>query len=184
MPRDTHLGYEWSSTFAIEKGFPRTKESAAMVAAELRRIQGNEPVLEPKAIVNAARPEDAKLHGAFTWNDAVAGERWREIQAANLQRGVRVCVIRKLEDGSERRSVPVAVFASIKPRDEVRGFRETLVALQEPSHRAALLREALRELRLFKARYRSLRELGEVMAAIDDLLERERAAAEAPLAEV
>jgi hypothetical protein len=157
MPRDVHLGYEWSSTYALEKGFPRTKESAAMVAGELRRIQGNAPVLDPRAVVNAARPEEAKL--------------WREVQAQNLQRGVRVVLIHRREDGREERSEPVAVYASIKPRDEVRGFRETLVSMQEPSHQAALLREALRELRLFKARYRVLSELGEVMTAIDALLE-------------
>lgn len=171
MPRDVHLGYEWSSTYALEKGFPRTKESAAMVAGELRRIQGNAPVLDPRAVVNAARPEEAKLHGAFTWQDAVAAERWREVQAETLQRGVRVVVIRRHEDGREERSEPVAVYASFKPRDEVRGYRETLVAMQEPSHQSALLREALRELRLFRARYRVLVGLGEVMMAIDALLE-------------
>jgi hypothetical protein len=177
MPRDTHLRYEWSSAYALERGFPRTPQSAAMVAAELRRIQGNAPVLEPTAVVEAARPDDAELHPAFTWNDAVAAERWRERQAQDLQRGVRVVMVRKLEDGTERHSAPVAVFASIKPEAEPRGYRETLVSLQEPSHRAVLLREAVRELRLFRARYKALLELAGVMASIDVLLERERAAA-------
>src|SRR3982751_1982284 len=155
MPRDVHLGYEWSNAWAVDKAFPKTAQSAALVADELRRIKGDAEVLEPRAVVAAARPKDAKLHAAFTWDNRVAGERWREVQAQNLQRGVRVVMIKRLEAGSEQRSAPVAVFASIRPLDEPRGYRETLVTLERPSHRAALLREALRELRLFRARYRA-----------------------------
>jgi hypothetical protein len=170
LPRDTQLGYEWSSAYSLEKGFPRTKDSAAMVVGELRRIQGNQAVLEPRAIVAAARPTDAPLHPAFTWNDAAAAERWREVQAQNLQRGVRVVVIRRDAAGREERSQPLPVYASIQPADEARGYRETLATLQEPDHREALMRAALRELRLFRARYKALVELAEVMDRIERVL--------------
>ncbi len=175
QPRDTHLGYEWGSTFSLHRGFKKTLETAALVAAELQRIQGNRETLEPEAVVDASRPEDAPLHPAFTWDDSEAAERWRVAQARDLQRGVRVVLIRTDGEG-EHRSEPVQMYASISPKDEIGGYRQVSVSIEVATHRRALLQEALNALGRFRAKYRVVTELSSLMGKIDELLEKQEAA--------
>ncbi len=175
QPRDTHLGYEWGSTFSLHRGFKKTPETAALVAAELQRIQGNRETLEPESVVFASRPEDAPLHPAFTWDDSEAAERWRVAQARDLQRGVRVVLIRHDDDG-EHRSEPLQMYASITPKGEVGGYRQVSVSIEVATHRRALLQEALNSLNRFRSKYRTVSELSGLMGEIDKLLEKQEAA--------
>ena len=57
---------------------------------ELERIKQRDGTIVPAAVVDEARPEDAVLHPAFEWVDPVAAERYREIQARQLIKRVRV----------------------------------------------------------------------------------------------
>jgi hypothetical protein len=53
---------------------------------ELKSIFEVNRELTPKIVVNAARKKDSPLHDRFEWNNAVAGEKYREVQAAELIR--------------------------------------------------------------------------------------------------
>mgnify|MGYP001809541431 CR=1 FL=1 len=57
---------------------------------ELERIKQRDGTLTAPAVVDEARPDDAVLHPAFEWQDPVAAERYREIQARTLIKKVRV----------------------------------------------------------------------------------------------
>jgi hypothetical protein len=57
---------------------------------ELERIKQRDGTIVPAAVVDEARPEDAVLHPAFTWNDPEAAEKYREIEARQLIKRVRV----------------------------------------------------------------------------------------------
>ena len=57
---------------------------------ELQRIYEDEGTLTAKVVVDSARPDDAPLHSRFEWNDTVAGERFREVQAMELIRSVTI----------------------------------------------------------------------------------------------
>lgn len=46
--------------------------------------------LTPQIVVEEARPKTAPLHGHFEWNNDVAGEKYRLVQAAELIRSVRI----------------------------------------------------------------------------------------------
>lgn len=82
------MTYEWRD----HPGFkPPTTLPADRAAAELERVrESNGGKLTPKDVVNEARPKTAVLHPCFEWKDAVAGELYREHQARNLIRAVRV----------------------------------------------------------------------------------------------
>lgn len=68
---------------------------AQTAGTELERIRvsygcNSFTALTPKAVVEEARPEDAPLHPAFEWDNDTAAEKYREHQATNLIRRVRV----------------------------------------------------------------------------------------------
>lgn len=171
MPQgDKHLRYEWGPLFKIDKQFPRTPESAAATAAELNRIQGNSPTLDHERIVEAAEPPESPIHYAFTWDDSIAARRWRLEQAGDLQRGLRMVIVRRDASETERKSPPAPVYASYRPEGGVRGTRELSVSLSDPVHRSALLDEAKAELARIRNRYQILTELAGVFEEIDRLL--------------
>jgi hypothetical protein len=57
---------------------------------ELERIKQRDGTITAPAVVDEARPDDAVLHPAFNWNDPDAAEKYREIQARQLIKRVRV----------------------------------------------------------------------------------------------
>ncbi len=52
--------------------------SAQMVGEQFEAIEKRDGTLTKAAIVDAARSEDSPMHGMFEWDDAVAGELYRE----------------------------------------------------------------------------------------------------------
>lgn len=60
---------------------------AAITSLENRRGR-----LTPGQVVEAARPEDSILHGYFEWEDSIAAESWRRVQARELIKRVKIVV--------------------------------------------------------------------------------------------
>ena len=63
---------------------------SAEVAAPVLEGLANENRLTAANLVDVSRPEDAPLHPEFEWRDDVAAERWREEQARQIIRCIRV----------------------------------------------------------------------------------------------
>lgn len=61
------------------------------IARELEKL-ADSGLLKPADVVNAARDKSSPLHGHFCWDDGEAAERWREEQARQLIRNVRITV--------------------------------------------------------------------------------------------
>lgn len=170
-PPEVREEYVWGTTFRLDAAFKRTKESAALVVAELQRIQGNQECLDPKDVVQSARNPTSPLHSAFTWDVEKAASLYNIEQARDLQRGPRkVTVVIDHGTGVERRTVPVPVYASYVAEGE-RGYREVAVAVSDFDHNRALLDEARRQLAGFRTRYAGLQELQELGRQIDTFLE-------------
>lgn len=104
--------------------------TAQTVGEELERIRlANDGMLTPSAVVRAATPKTAPLHGAFEWDNGKAGKQWREHQARNIVRAVRVVY-------SETESAPayVNVRAADPGEDEPRSYyQSTEVAVRNVS---------------------------------------------------
>ncbi len=156
------------------KNGSRVKGVSAQVAGETCAQLESEGRLTPHDLVEASRPEDAPMHKAFEWNDAVAAERYRETQASYIIRSIVV----KPEVTNE----PVRKFVSIsnpisedmdedmdedEPRQTYRAI-ETVVS--DESLRKQMLANAFSELAAFRRKYVSLSELADVFAAIDRLV--------------
>jgi hypothetical protein len=169
-PRDTHLGYEWGPIYKAKPALARTPENAGKVVREIKAAGAASPELRlPMAVVKRARNRRNLLHPFFEWDNGVAAERWREEQARDLMRSVRVVTVTVLSDGSRAMATPVPVFAAVTLPDQGRAYREVTVLTTTDAGRGALLREAVQQLERFRARYRAVVELTDVMRAIDHL---------------
>lgn len=112
--------------------------------------------LTPQIVVDEARPETAPLHTRFEWNDEVAGEKYRLVQAAELIRSVRIV----FSDNStgERKSVR-GFHSRHQAGDKERGgYAPTEELVQDELAVKLLLRELKREIADLKKKYGHLEE--------------------------
>ena len=72
------------------KEFSEDAITAQDAGEELARIHAERDRLTPQVVVDESRPEDAPLHPAFEWDNHLAGERYRHIQARDLIKTVEV----------------------------------------------------------------------------------------------
>lgn len=145
--------YQW-------KTGSRHKVSAA-VAAEVMDRLAEEDRLNAQELVEESRPEDAPLHSEFEWDDSVAAEKYREEQAGAL---IRHLVVRIEANDQE---YPTRQYFMIQPEAKI--YEPIQVILKDEDKTDLLLEQAKRELRAFKAKYACLKELAEVIKAIDSV---------------
>ena len=130
------------------------KADPAKVAKEI----GNKEVT-PQEILEKARNEKTELHKCFEWDDTVAAEKYRIIQAGNI---IRNLVYMPTETSKE----PIRVF-QISSEQSV--YMPTRLFLKNADEYECLLERAKAELQAFKKRYETLAELHEIFEEIDKL---------------
>lgn len=123
--------------------------------SQLLAIREKRQALTPQIVVDEARPEDHPLHHRFEWDDAIAGEAYRRVQAAELIRSVRV-TYRKDERRGDRQ---VRAFVAIRKDNTYEPIEEVI---EDDFARQLLLAEYERALREIKTRYGHLKEFIEI----------------------
>ena len=117
--------------------------------------------LTPEMVVDAARPVDHPLHDRFEWDDRVAGEAYRRVQAAELIRSVKVAYGTDPQ-GREKR---VRAFVSVQPEESAQSvYRPTEEVVQDPLAYRMLLKEMERDWKRFRARYAHLQEFHDLIS--------------------
>lgn len=114
--------------------------------------------LTPAGLVDDARGDAHPLHTRFEWDNAVAGDRYREVQAAQIIRSVKI-TYSETPEGEKS----VRAFLSVKrdPDDDLgaqSSYEPTEKVLTSDFQRELVLREFEREWRTFRARYSHLAE--------------------------
>ena len=115
--------------------------------------------ITPQNVVDLARNEDSVLHSDFEWNDSVAGEKYRKIQAAEM---IRMFVFTPAKEKNE----PTRVF-EISTQKNV--YKPTKMIVKNEDEYQALLKAALMELDNFKRKYHRLTELEKVFEAMEEV---------------
>lgn len=164
-------GYRWSGGPAI--GVPA--EEAARLFEELRNRDGE---LTVEAVVDAARPEDALLHDAFTWDNDVAAERYRHGQARGLIGRLRVVYVApdRVTEADTRAYVSRYVLERSgdtegSPTDEAHHkFKDVATVMEDPELRQRYIRVALAQIRSWRQTHRALDELADIFDAVDATL--------------
>lgn len=127
--------------------------------------------LTPAIIVDESRAEDAPLHNRFEWDDTVAAEQYRFLQAARIIRSVRITRAGNdtVEDDGPAEPEGVRAFLPVRGRDHDDAgswtYEPTRKALADPTSRRILLNEMRRDWRAFQSKYRALSEYAKLIEA-------------------
>lgn len=133
-------------------------QTAGEVCSELDRAG----MLSPSTLVDVSRPTDAPLHDAFEWDNDVAAEMYREVQAGHIIRSVEVVVTGTAE--------PTRAFVNVSMTG-TRHYTNIVRALECKDGRESLLQQAKNDMQAFKRKYSQLRELASVIKAMDKAIE-------------
>ena len=114
--------------------------------------------ITPQNVVNLARDEKSVIHNDFEWNDEIAGEKYRNIQARLM---IQNFVIETKEEKAPVRALQITT--------KISNYKPVEFFLKNEDEYQLLLKRALSELQAFKERYSSLAELEDVFKAIDEL---------------
>lgn len=110
--------------------------------------------LTPQIVVDEARPKGAPLHERFEWNDKLAGESYRRVQAAHLIRSVRIEYIDKSGESRDVRG-----FHAIRDAEpEKAGYVPTEEIIQDELSLKILLKQCERDIADLKSKYGHLKE--------------------------
>lgn len=148
-------------------GRPDVKHEAYL--GELLEIRAANPngLLLPEEVVRYAEDNpDCAIRSRFEWNDGEAAHQWRLEQARTLIR----YVIKFIP--VESKIIEYQAFVSLPSDRQNRqggGYRLTHMVLSDAEHRRELLVGALRDLKVFREKYRMLTELAGVFAEIDKI---------------
>lgn len=142
-------------TVTWKKGYGFVKADAQKVYNEITEIGES---VTPKEIVNKARNEDTELHKCFEWDDKIAGEKFRELQAGNI---LRLLVVKEEEPPTDRPEIRV-----LQVTEPGGGYKPVEVILRKEEEYTALLARAYAELRAFKIKYAMLTELADIFDLI------------------
>ena len=110
-------------------------------------------------MLEKARNENTELHKCFEWDDAIASEKYRLIQARDV---IRFLVIEEETVPTDRPEVRL-----MYKTDNATGYKPIKVIMQDKTEYEKLLERAWAELRAFKAKYAMLTELEEIFSLID-----------------
>lgn len=123
--------------------------------------------LTPAILVDEARATDHPLHDRFEWDDAIAGEKYRLVQARHIIRSVRI------EYGSDDDGTPRTARGYLNVTrdygdeevDPDRSYVPTEEALSDPLMSRLVLRQFELDAKAFRARWSHLREYAQVVRA-------------------
>lgn len=122
---------------------------------------GGDTKITPADVLEKARDEKTELHKCFEWDDSIAGEKYRLMQARQV---VQMIVVKPVEKKSD--APKVRMFQITQERNV---YQPTVMFLQNKDEYSDLLARAKRELQAFKERYKQLSELEEIFKSIDML---------------
>ena len=122
-------------------------------------------LLRPQAVVDAARPEDSPLHGAFCWDDTEAARLYRLDQAQRLIRSFKI----EIESDGETVDIPAFINVSSDRSSgrDMNPYRMTQDVMKSEDLLAAAEKDALEQLRGIRNRYKNIKRLSDVWNAID-----------------
>ena len=130
------------------------KADAQKVAEEI-----GDRKITPKELLEKARDEKSELHKCIEWDDGVAAEKYRLIQAQNILRML-------VYESKDEETPPVRIFSLTTEQST---YQPTRLFLQQEDEYIALLKRAKAELQAFKQKYKALSELETIFNEIEAL---------------
>lgn len=89
--------YKWTNRY----GFNASAVEADTFGATVEKLRASGEEVDADAVLRAARAKSSPIHDLFTWDDTVAGEKWRRREATQAL----VALVVVQEDGEEHRAL-------------------------------------------------------------------------------
>lgn len=115
--------------------------------------------LTPKMVVEEARPTSHPLHTHFEWDDSIAGEKYREHQASELIRSVKIKYVRRDKEQTE----DVRLFVSVRDPEGGYAYHPVDVIAEDPLLSQIVLRDIEREWVQLRNKYGHIKEFFEIV---------------------
>lgn len=154
-------GYEFSAGARFQKGAVQDADAVGKHLEFLRKQHRNE--LTPSDVVADARGHNSPLHSFFEWDDAKGAEAHRLSQARGLIR----CVVAIYVSPSAK-AKRVRAFVHINEAG-AQHYRSTDHAMSQERTRNMILRQAWREFKSWRQRYRELDEFATLFERADKI---------------
>lgn len=143
-------------------GFMKGNLDASKVYSEVKKISNDVAGCKPKDLVDFARNNpNSESHGLFTWDDTVAGEKYRIYEARLALNHINIVEVKR--DKPIGNTSIRLLHKTIKSD----GYKPLSYILSKPDEREILLERAKKELKAFEYKYSKLHELKPVFDAID-----------------
>lgn len=90
MERKKHVQveYRWRNGFFQHKDL-----DAQEIGNTLEKIREQHGMLTPEIVVESAHSKNSPAHGAFTWDDSMAGQKYRLWEARQIIRSIRIMTV-------------------------------------------------------------------------------------------
>lgn len=116
--------------------------------------------ITPQEVLEKAKDENTELHKCFEWNDGIAAEKYRLIQARTIITNLVFVPKKENED-------PVRCF---QITSEARTYQPTKCFIVQDDEYQYLLKRAKAELESFRRRYKTISELESIFEEIDKII--------------
>lgn len=152
----------------------RLKTNPQIVGEVCQSLEKNGKVI-PKDLVDASRPKDAPLHNEFEWDDRIASEKYREVQAGYIIRSVAIKItnipaeVTKVDVQITKVEEPNVRFYHAIERDG-KGFENIETIVTDAEKEAKLMTQCVKDIKYFKEKYLVLKD---VMPTLFDAIDKE-----------
>ena len=148
--------------YRFERGYTKNGVSANAVGHALEFLRERDGVANARAFVDYSRPETVETHPLFEWDDQVAAEQYRIVQARETIRELRIVPI-----GPEAPIPQGPVFVHVRQAAvPTNGYAPAWVVVQRQDWTDQAKRECMSQLLGLQKRYGFLEELGPIWNVI------------------
>jgi hypothetical protein len=142
--------------------------------SELQTIlKNNGGFLTPEKVLEYAKNEKTYLHTQFCWDDNIAGEKYRLLQAGNIIRSVKVHIV---DSKNEDRVIKIREYVSLpEDRKNENGYRSVNKVLTDNELRLQYIDSIKEELQSFQNKLKAVSEAAYIKSqAVNVELNKER----------
>lgn len=168
--------YSWKSGYSY-------KVSAETVGNVLEKIERDKGSATSEDFLEYSRNEDAETHEMFEWDDAIAAEKYRLRQSAQIINQLQIEITYEENLATDTKiilnvpehTIKTSAFVNIGDRysnklSEKATYVNIVDAMKDVDKRKQVLKNASDSLRAFKRTYQGFSELEKVMIEIDNFL--------------
>lgn len=125
------------------------KADAQIVGEELEKLESKGELNSNVVLDYAKQNKNSELSKCFEWDNNIAGEKYRQIQATQVLCSISY-VIEKESEEKQR------VYVSIRTKDETRQFKNIMNVLEEDEEYKQLIDKAKKELESCTEKYNNI----------------------------